>query len=331
MYHTGLILPDGCRGVSGLASIHFRKFSMSKERIQKALARQGVASRRQIESWIQDGHIQINGKPAVLGDQVEAGDVVMIDGRKVVIRDDTQQLPRVIAYNKQEDEITTKSDPQDRPTVFAHLPRLHHGRWVAVGRLDINTTGLILFTDNGELANRLMHPSSEIDREYLVRTMGLASDETLRQLTHGVELEDGPARFEEVNYVGGGQGINHWYTVIIMEGRKREVRRLWEAVGIKVSRLKRVRYGPIALASTHKPGKVKELSAEDVIMLAERVGLNFSMPDVEAEPRQKKTVGLKSSQARRAKEPRRQSDRISTRKVAKKTATTKRATTRRRG
>lgn len=302
---------------------------MIKERIQKALARQGVASRRQIETWIQDGHIQINGRAASLGDQVEAGDIVMIDGRKVVIRDDTQQLPRVIAYNKPEDEVVTKNDPQDRDTVFAHLPRLHHGRWVAVGRLDINTTGLILFTDNGELANRLMHPSGEIDREYLVRTMGLASDEVLRQLTRGVELEDGPARFEEVHYVGGGQGINHWYTVIIMEGRKREVRRMWEAVGIKVSRLKRVRYGPISLAPSHRPGKVKELPPEEVIMLAERVGLHYSAPHAEPEPRQKKPVRPKPSTERRAKEPRRQSDMISTRKVAKKTAGKKQVSTRR--
>ena len=249
---------------------------MNKERIQKALARQGVASRRHIEALITEGKLRLNGEIAVAGDQVSPGDVIMLEGKKIVIRDDDNQMPRVIAYHKPEGEICSRDDPQGRPTIFDKLPRIVHARWVAIGRLDINTAGLILLTDNGELANKLMHPSSQVEREYIVRTIGMASSAVMQQLVNKVDLEDGPARFEAVNYVGGGEGVNHWYHVTILEGRNREVRRMWEAVGLKVSRLKRVRYGTVTLASTHRQRAVKELHEREVIALADSVGLQYS-------------------------------------------------------
>lgn len=252
------------------------KERLPAERIQKALARQGVASRRQIENLIAEGKLLLNGKQAVIGDQVSPGDVVMLEGKKIVIRNDENQLPRVIAYHKPEGEICSRNDPQGRPTIFDKLPHILHARWVAIGRLDINTAGLILLTDNGELANKLMHPSSKVEREYIVRTLGVATQDMMKQLVNKVELEDGPARFEEVTYVGGGEGVNHWYHITILEGRNREVRRMWEAVGLQVSRLKRVRYGTVTLASTHRLGTVKELQERAVIELAASVGLAYS-------------------------------------------------------
>ncbi len=263
---------------------------MNKERIQKALARQGVASRRHIETLIAEGKLRLNGEIAVAGDQVSPGDVVMLEGKKIVIRDDDNQMPRVIAYHKPEGEICSRDDPQGRPTIFDKLPRIVHARWVAIGRLDINTAGLILLTDNGELANKLMHPSSQVEREYIVRTIGMASSAVMQQLVNKVDLEDGPARFETVDYVGGGEGVNHWYHVTILEGRNREVRRMWEAVGLKVSRLKRVRYGTVSLASTHRQRAVKELHEREVIALADSVGLQYSKEGaVKAVPRRSRS------------------------------------------
>ncbi len=252
---------------------------MNKERIQKALARQGLGSRRQIESWIKEGKIQLNGEVANIGDQVKPGDQVMYSGRKIIIKAADEKFPRVIAYHKPEGEVCSRSDPEGRPTIFENLPGLKHSRWVAVGRLDLNTSGLILLTDNGELANRLMHPSNTIEREYAVRTLGVATDEMLHRLTHGVELEDGKARFEEV-VDSGGQGVNHWYHVVLMEGRNREVRRMWEAVGLKVSRLMRVRYGSVVLNKSQRPGKSRELTEKQVIELASLVDLHYELPAV---------------------------------------------------
>ena len=252
---------------------------MSKERIQKALARQGLGSRRQIESWIKEGKIQLNGEVANIGDQVKPGDQVMYSGRKIIIKAADEKFPRVIAYHKPEGEVCSRSDPEGRTTIFENLPGLKHSRWVAVGRLDLNTSGLILLTDNGELANRLMHPSHTIEREYAVRTLGVATDEMLHRLTHGVELEDGKARFEEI-IDSGGQGVNHWYHVVLMEGRNREVRRMWEAVGLKVSRLMRVRFGSVVLNKSQRPGKSRELTEKQVIELASLVGLNYELPEV---------------------------------------------------
>ena len=254
---------------------------MTKERIQKALARQGLGSRRQIERMIEQGEIKLNDKIAQIGDQVQTGDIVLHGGRKIIIRETTRQPPKVIMYHKPEGEVCTRNDPEGRPTIFDQLPNLRHGRWIAVGRLDINTSGLILLTDDGELANRLMHPSSNIEREYAVRVLGSATLDTLTKITHGIELEDGPARFEEV-VESGGKGANHWYHVVLMEGRNREVRRIWEAVGMKVSRLMRVRYGSAILTKSQRPGQTRELPPKKVIELAELVGLNYELDEQSA-------------------------------------------------
>jgi len=255
---------------------------MSKERIQKALARQGLGSRRQIENWISEGLISLNGKVITLGQQVESGDVVMYSGRKIIIRDDLQTLPRVLAYHKPEGEVCSRSDEKGRTTIFEHLPGLKHSRWIAVGRLDINTSGLILLTDNGDLANKLMHPSSEVQREYAVRVMGAATKEQLKKLTHGVELEDGPAKFDEIvettfdDPTSNKSSLNRWYHVVLMEGRNREVRRMWEAVDLKVSRLMRVRYGSVFLNKSQRPGKVRELEPQEIRELGEIAGIEYS-------------------------------------------------------
>ena len=251
---------------------------MKKERIQKALARQGLGSRRGIESMIERGEIQLNGEIAKIGDQVEPGDVVIHGSRKIIIRDVNEKLPRVLMYHKPEGEVCSRSDPEGRPTIFENLPGLKHSRWVAVGRLDLNTSGLILVTDNGELANRLMHPSHQIQREYAVRVLGDASNEVIKKLTHGVKLDDGMARFEEV-VKSGGQGANQWYHVVLVEGRNREVRRMWEAVDLKVSRLMRVRYGNAILTKSQRPGQTRELTDKKIIELAALVGLEYDLAD----------------------------------------------------
>jgi len=255
---------------------------MSKERIQKALARQGLGSRRQIESWIKDGAIQLNGEVIGLGQQVETGDVVMHSGRKIIIRDVQQTLPRVLMYHKPEGEICSRNDPEGRPTIFDFAPGLKHSRWIAVGRLDINTSGLILLTDDGDLANKLMHPSSQLQREYAVRVMGKATPEQLKKLTHGVELEDGKARFEDIvedkkgnELSGGPSSFNRWYHVVLMEGRNREVRRMWEAVDLKVSRLMRVRYGSVLMTKSNRPGRFYELDPMQIRELAELAGIEY--------------------------------------------------------
>jgi 23S rRNA pseudouridine2605 synthase len=238
------------------------------ERLQKVLAEQGLGSRREIESWIAAGRVRVNGQLAKLGDRVTPLDRVRVDGQEVrrrVRRDDETQ---VIAYHKPEGELVTRRDPEERPTCFRHLPRPKSGRWIAVGRLDINTSGLILFTTDGELANRLMHPSHEVEREYAVRILGEVPDGTLERLTRGIELEDGPARFDAVSE-RGGSGANRWYHVVLREGRNREVRRLWEAAGCQVSRLIRVRYGNIELGRRLFPGHWRPLDdAERADLLA---------------------------------------------------------------
>lgn len=247
---------------------------MSKpERIQKVLANAGLGSRRQVEQWIREGRIRINGKLAQLGDQVSESDQIKIDGKPVSGKRLKQlQKHYIILYNKPEGEIVSRHDEQGRHTVFDRLPELDHGRWVAVGRLDINSSGLLLFTTHGELANRLMHPSQQIEREYAVRVHGEVTDELLERLVNGVELEDGFARFEEI-VDSGGDASNHWYHVVIMEGRKREVRRLWEAIGVQVNRLKRVRFGPVFLNSAVKAGRLRSLTNDEIRKLAEMTGL----------------------------------------------------------
>jgi len=247
------------------------------DRLQKLLANAGLGSRRQLEALIGEGRVKVNGKVAKLGDRATADDRIEVDGRPVGGKRLSEQQRFVIMYNKPEGELVTRHDPEGRKTVFDHLPTLPAGRWIAVGRLDVNSAGLLLFTNDGELANRLMHPRTQIDREYAVRVNGEVTEQMVRQLVNGVELEDGPARFEDV-VDAGGEGSNRWFHLVIMEGRKREVRRLWEAVGITVSRLKRVRYGPIILDSSVKAGQWRELSGDEQRALLQVVGLKDGRP-----------------------------------------------------
>jgi 23S rRNA pseudouridine2605 synthase len=258
------------------------------ERLQKFLARVGIGSRRQIEEWIRQQRITINGTLAQLGMQVSTADQIRIDG-KVVQTASYRQRRRVLAYYKPVGEVTTRHDPEGRPTVFDRLPPLREGRWIVVGRLDLNTQGLLLVTNDGELANRLMHPSSEIEREYAVRVLGAVAPELMRRLTEGVVLEDGLARFNEIREAGG-EGANHWYHVILREGRNREVRRLWESQGVTVSRLVRVRYGPVSLRRGLRPGRWDELEPAQMNELLAAVG--YQPPDDELPKPNRRSVAL---------------------------------------
>jgi len=238
------------------------------ERIQKVLARMGLGSRREIETWIKAGRIMVNGSLAKLGDVITTDDRVKLDKKQIKFPKKTDFRPRVIAYHKPAGEICTRKDTEGRATVFANLPRLKGSRWVSIGRLDINTYGLLLFTNDGDLANRLMHPSSNIDREYAVRVVGKVDEDMVRRLQQGVELEDGPAHFSDI-VDSGGEGANHWYHVTLMEGRNHEVKRLWESQGITVSRLIRVRFGPILLPRNSRIGTVRELDGKELDALYE--------------------------------------------------------------
>jgi ribosomal large subunit pseudouridine synthase B (EC 5.4.99.-) len=256
------------------------------EKLQKVLARAGLGSRREMENRIREGRVVVNGEVATLGDRVGLEDQIELDGYPVSVSGAGQNR-RVIIYNKPEGEVCTRKDPEGRPTVFDRLPKLRGERWIAVGRLDINTSGLLLFTTDGELANRLMHPSTEIDREYLVRVMGQVTDEHIATLKKGVLLDDGMASFSDV-VDGGGEGINHWFYVCLMEGRNREVRRLWESQGLKVNRLKRVRFGPVFLPSKAKVGRWVEMEEAEVNGLCELVDIKPA-PIKQKQNRNKKT------------------------------------------
>lgn len=249
---------SGSRG-----NAHNALSSAKPERLHKLLAQSGVGSRREMEEWIAAGRVSVNGEPAEVGQLVGPTDRVKVQGRLVQLKFASARLPRVMLYHKPEGQIVTHEDPQGRPTVFDALPRMRGGRWVAVGRLDFNTSGLLLFTTSGDLANRLMHPRYELSREYAVRVLGELTIEAREALLAGVELEDGPARFSTFED-GGGDGANHWYRVTLFEGRNREVRRMFEAVGLTVSRLIRVRYGPFALPPRLKRGAWLELEDKDV-------------------------------------------------------------------
>jgi 23S rRNA pseudouridine2605 synthase len=229
------------------------------ERLQKVLAAAGLGSRREIESWIEAGRITVNGAVAKLGDRAGAGDQIAVDGKGVQLA--AKSAGRVLIYNKPEGELVTRSDPEGRPTVFSRLPP---GRWVAVGRLDLNSAGLLLFTDDGELANRLMHPRYEVEREYEARVQGDLGAEALQKLRQGVQLDDGVAAFTRLEARRDGAGANRWYRVALREGRNREVRRMFEAVGGRVSTLRRVRYGPVELPPDLKLGEWRELPAKEV-------------------------------------------------------------------
>ena len=242
------------------------------EKLQKVLARAGLGSRREMEAAIEAGRAKVNGKVARLGDRIEMRYRVEFDDRPVTLRAADETTRRVIMYNKPEGELCTRKDPEGRRTVFERLPRLKGERWIAIGRLDINTSGLLLFTTDGELANRLMHPSTQIEREYAVRVMGEVRREHVVAMVEGVMLEDGPARFTDVQEFGG-EGINTWFHVVIMEGRNREVRRLWESQGLTVSRLKRVRYGNIFLDKRARAGEWIELTQDEIDDLSLAAGL----------------------------------------------------------
>lgn len=245
------------------------------EKLQKLLARAGFGSRRELEAWVAEGRVTINGKVATLGDRAAIGDRICVDGKPVSMQRLEGPRLRVLLYNKPVGEICTRSDPEGRPTIFDRLPPLERGRWVAVGRLDLNTSGLLIITSDGELANKLMHPSTRIDREYLVRVMGPVDNEMLQRLRDGVELEDGVARFTDVApmHKDDSDSINRWYCCTLMEGRNREVRRLWESQGLKVSRLKRVRFGPVFLANKLPEGRWQELTPGELAILYQEAGL----------------------------------------------------------
>ena len=250
-----------------------RHKELKLERIQKALARMGYGSRREIERLIGEEKIRINGQLAKIGDHVKEGDKVNIGDRRAVITSDVKRI-RVLLYNKPEGEICTQKDEEGRKTVFESIGRLKEGRWISVGRLDINSSGLLLFTNYGDLANHLMHPSSEIEREYAVRVNGEVTSDIIKNLLKGVELEDGLLKFEQI-IDAGGQGANHWYHVILKEGKNREVRRLWQSQDMRVSRLTRVRYGNLVLPRDLKVGKKVELSLDEIKSLFDDVNLKW--------------------------------------------------------
>lgn len=228
------------------------------EKIQKILANAGLASRRQIENWLREGRIIVNHHTAKIGDRITIDAKVSVDGREIKLIKHATQKTRVLLYHKPEGEICSRADPEKRPTVFDRLPLLRHGRWISVGRLDFNTSGILLLTNNGELAHRLMHPSKEIEREYAVRIQGQVSAAMINQLKKGILIEQKPAHFDQITDAGG-TGSNHWYHVIVKEGRNRMVRKLWESQGVKVSRLIRIRFGPVVLPRLLRSGKWMEL------------------------------------------------------------------------
>jgi len=243
-----------------------------EERLQKVLARAGLGSRRHMEDLIRAGRVEVDGRAAQLGQKVTGAEHIRVDGKTVDIGREAPAAPSVILYHKPVGEVCSRHDPEGRRTVFAGLPKLRSGRWISVGRLDINTAGLLLFTTDGELAHRLMHPSQEIEREYAVRLLGEVSAAALERLIRGVELEDGFARFTAIEE-SGGSGANRWYHVIIKEGRNREVRRLWESQGLTVSRLSRVRFGPIILERGLRAGKSRPLGSREQQQLYKAAGL----------------------------------------------------------
>ncbi|MFL9610435.1 pseudouridine synthase [Methylobacillus sp. Pita2] len=260
------------------------------QRLHKLLALAGLGSRREMETLIASGRITINGKTAEVGASVVPSDVVRMDSRPLHLPFEPE-LPQVLLYHKPEGEIVSQGDPENRATVFDKLPRIRNGKWIAIGRLDMNTSGLLIFTTSGELANRFMHPRYEVEREYAVRIFGELTDGEMAQLTYGIELDDGPANFDSIR-PQGGEGANHWYEVILREGRNREVRRLFEAFQKPVSRLIRVRFGPVNLPPRLKRGQMLHLGVKEVIGLMEWAELAVPKgPARQLTPREKEKLG----------------------------------------
>lgn len=253
--------------------------SKDGERIQKVLARGGLASRREVERWITEGRLKINGNLVKQGAHLKAGDYLQLNERVVNWEKFERQPTRVLIYHKPTGEIVSRNDPQGRPTIFANLPKIDTSRWISVGRLDVNTSGLLLVTNNGELANKLMHPSTEVEREYAVRILGEVPADKIELLKQGVALEDGIAKFDQI-YFMGGEGANKWYHVVVSEGRNRLVRRLWEAQNVVVSRLMRVRYGPVVLSDGLRTGKCYELDKKELDLLFEFAGLEVETTSI---------------------------------------------------
>ena len=248
------------------------------ERLQKMLAQAGIGSRREMEEWIAAGRVTVNGEVATLGIRVVEEDIVRVDQRLIRVKAQNESLPRVLLYHKQEGEIVSRDDPEKRTSVFDKLPKVRGMKWIAVGRLDYNTSGLLIFTSSGDLANRLMHPRFEVEREYAVRVQGSMTEEQMRQmLNEGIELDDGAVRFEKL-LDEGGEGYNHWYRIIMKEGRNRVVRRTFEALGLPVSRLMRVRFGIINLPQRLKRGMLVELGAVEVNKILSWVGMETHVP-----------------------------------------------------
>lgn len=278
---------------------------VSGEKLQKVLARMGLGSRREVEGWISAGRVTVNGTVAELGCRVDSLDQISVDGRPLKRDLNTEIVRRVMLYNKPEGEVCTRDDPERRPTVFDRLPRIKQGRWINVGRLDINTTGLLLFTTDGELANRLMHPSYQMDREYAVRVMGEVTDEMIERLKEGVMLEDGPAKFTDV-VSSGGEGINRWFHVCLLEGRNREVRRLWESQGVRVNRLKRVRFGPVFLGPELPVGRWRELKQNELDLLSQEVSLEpIALPAMKTSEKERLKRLSRKPSMHQARQPRR--------------------------
>jgi len=268
------------------------------EKLQKVLARAGLGSRREMERWIEQGRVNVNDKVATLGERVSVHDKIKVDN-KVINQKRTEVQQRVIAYHKPVGEVCTRDDPEGRTTIFSNLPKLKTGRWISVGRLDLNTSGLLLLTTDGELANKLMHPSSEVEREYAVRILGEVSPEIIEQLKTNVPLEDGDAHFTEVK-IAGGQGANHWYHVILKEGRNREVRRLWEYFGFAVSRLMRIRYGDITLHRRVRPSKSEDLTEQEMTALYNSVGLKYIIDETPKKDKTRFKANLTAKNVNRA-------------------------------
>lgn len=271
---------------------------MVNDKLQKIIANAGLTSRRKAEEWIKSGRVSVNGSIAELGDRAGELDKIRVDGKILQIIKQENFHTRVLAYHKPEGEICTRNDPENRPSVFDLLPKIKNSRWINVGRLDINTSGLLFFTNNGELANRLMHPQYQVIRKYAVRVRGEVSQEMLTQLRQGVELSDGYAKFDSL-IDAGGQGTNHWYHVTLKEGKNREVRRLWEALNIQVSRLHRIQYGFYQLPRGLKKGRWLDLVPAEIKQFEDLVDLKLSEPKKTVAPVKQKRATFKKLKARK--------------------------------